>query len=171
MRFIANRRLILVLAGLAWLELSLLPFFSIRQIKPDFFLIFLAFYAFRVHWKHILTLAFLVGLIQDLLTNSFFGLETASYVGGAILLQFLAIRFNQDKLWIELASLFSFSFVTLLLFPLLSFAIQERQHWDEGIVMKPFLIALYTTAVGFVVFSVFEKWLKLVLRTKQYELF
>lgn len=94
MRFFSNKRLIFILVGLVWIQFSLLPLFSIGGIKPDFFFIFLAFYAFQIHWKPVVGLAFLIGLVRDLITNSFFGLETASIVGGGILLQFFAIRFH-----------------------------------------------------------------------------
>ncbi len=171
MRFFRNKRLILVLAGLVWIHLSLLPLFSVWGIKPDFFFIFLAFYAFRVNWKPVVGLAFFIGLIRDLLTNSFFGLETASMVGGTILLQFFAMRFDREKRWIQAASLFSFSWFALLLFSLAAFLIQRPYFLNEWTPVKTFLISVYTTAVGFVLFPFLEKWFGAALRQKQYELF
>ena len=58
MRFLANRRLILILFGLIWLKLTVSPALSIRSVRPDLFFIFLVFYAFRIHWKPIVPLAF-----------------------------------------------------------------------------------------------------------------
>jgi len=171
MRFLASKRLILILLGLAWLKSFFLPLCSIGGIKPDFFLIFLAFFAFQVSWKGIVRLAFVVGLIQDLMTNSFFGLETASYVGGTILLRFLAIQLDRDKPWIQLASLFAFSWFTLLLFVLFSFLVGEHYPIGEWLGVKTFLIAAYTTAVGFLTLPLFAKWLRPALESKQYELF
>ena len=171
MRFLSNRRLILVLIGLIWFELSFLPFFSIRQVKPDFPLIFLVFYAFRINWKSVVPLAFLVGILQDLVTNSFFGLHAASYMGGALLLQFLAIRLDREKRWIHLASLFSVSWFSILLFLLLAFLVQELRYWSEGMFLKTLLIAAYTTVVGFFILPLFEKWLSKPLQERQYELF
>ena len=171
MRLFSNRRLILVLLALIWSELSLLPFFSIGSIKPDFFLVFLAFYAFRINWKRIIALSFFVGLAQDLVTNSFFGLETASCVGGAILLRFLALEFDREKRSIQLVGLFVFSWLTLLLFMLLSFLVGEHYPFGEEAFVRALFIAVYTTAFGWLVFPVFEKWLKPALAVKQYELF
>ena len=171
MRFFPSRRLILILLLLAWVELSFLPACSIQGIKPDFFFSFLVFYAFRIHWKRVVALAFLIGLIQDLLSNSFFGLQTASYVGGATLLRFCAIRLDRNKLWIQLVSLFLFSWFTLNLYLGGSFLIQNYGVFDQWIFTKTFLIAVYTTAAGAFLFPLFEQWLKPVIREKQYELF
>ncbi|MBI4395224.1 MAG: rod shape-determining protein MreD [Candidatus Omnitrophica bacterium] len=171
MRFFSNRRIILVLAVFLWFELSLLPFFSIRQIKPEVGLIFLVFYAFRINWKSVVKLAFLIGILEDLITNSFFGLHTASYMGGALLVQFFAIRLDREKRWIHLASLFSVSWFSLLLYLLFAFLVQDLRYWDERIFLQTFFIAIYTTAVGFFLFPLFEKWLLKPLQEKQYELF
>ena len=171
MRFFPSKRLIFVLIGLIWFQLSFLPLFSVGQIKPDFFFMFIVYYAFRIDWKRVVSLAFLVGLLEDLMTNSFFGLETASYVGGAILLRFIAIRFERDKLWIQLASLFCFSWTALILFLVVSALIHGRFLLDEWGLVKTFLISAYTTAVGSLAFPLFEKWLRPALKQRQYELF
>ena len=171
MRFIPNKRLVLVLTALFWAELSLLPFFSIYDVKPDLPFVVLAFYAFRVNWKRVVIFAFLVGFIQDLLTNTFFGLHTASYVAGSLALQFFALRFDRDKLWIQMASLFCFSFLTLLIFSGFSFIVQEPSWFDEWFLMKLLGISSYTVLIGLVLFPLLDHWLKLVFSSRQYELF
>ena len=171
MRFAPNKRLISVLAVLFWAELTLLPFFSMGEVKPDLPSVLLAFYAFRVNWKRVVVLAFLVGLIQDLLTNTFFGLHTASYVGGSLAIQFFALRLDRDKLWIQMASLFCFSFFGLLIFSGFSFIVQEPSWFDEWFLMKLFGISLYTVLIGLILFPLLEHWLKLVFSSRQYELF
>ncbi|MBI1977591.1 MAG: rod shape-determining protein MreD [Candidatus Omnitrophica bacterium] len=160
-----------VLAILVWFELSLLPLFSILQIKPDLFLIFLTFYAFRIDWNQIIPLAFLLGIVQDLVTNSLFGLETASYVGGAMLLHFFAVRFDREKRWIQLASLFCVSWLILILFSVFSILMEGHRIPLEWVFTKTFLIAIYTTALGAACFPVFEKWLIPFFGPRQYELF
>lgn len=171
MRFLANKRLIFIVCALIWFEFSILPLFSLGGIKPDLFFIFLSFYAFRIRWKHTIQLAFALGLAKDLLTNSFFGLETASYTLAAILLQFLAIRFDREKPWIQMAGLFSFSWISLILFSLFALLIQTPYGFSEWVFLNTFLISLYTTALGALLFPAFEKWLKPPLKSKQYELF
>ena len=171
MRFIPNKRLILVLAVLFWAELSLLPFFLIRGIKPDLPFVVLAFYAFRVNWKRVVTFAFWVGLIQDLLVNSFFGLHAASYVLGSLALQFFALRFDRDKLWIQMASLFCFSFLTLFIFSGISFLVEAPVWSDEWFLFRLFGISFYTVLVGLVLFPLLDHWLKLMFPNRQYELF
>lgn len=172
MRFAPDQRLIFILLAMVWFELSWLPLFSIGQITPDFFFIFIAFYAFRINWNRVLTLAFFVGFIRDLLTNSFFGLETASCVGGALLLRFFVIRFDRDKHWIQLASLFAFSWFSLLLFLALEFfLIRKHLRLSEWNFWKAFLVSVYTTAVGSLLFPLLEKLPRSIFREKQYELF
>ena len=171
MRFLTDHRLILVLLGLAWLELSILPFFSVGGIKPDFFFVFLAFYAFRINWKHVVKLALVLGLVRDSLTNTFFGLETASCVAGALLLQFLALRLDRDKPWIQMGSLFCFSWTSLLVFSILALFVQAPYGMSETTPLRIFFVSVYTTMTGILLFPVFERWLKPSLRAKQYELF
>lgn len=171
MHFFPGKRLSLILLGLLWLEFSLLPILTVGQIKPDFFLIFLVFYAFRINWKRIVTLAFFVGLIQDLTTNSFFGLETASCVGASVLLRFVAIRLDRDKTWIQGLSLFCFSWLALTFFSLGASLTQGTLPADSSMVLKNFSVSVYTTAAGFLLFPLLERWLKPALYSKQYELF
>ena len=171
MRALIDRRLILVLLTLTWIELSLLPLLTVGGIKPNFFYVFLVFYAFRINWKRLVALSLMVGLIQDFMTNSFFGLETASVVGAAILLRFLAMRFDREKAWIQLASLFCFTWVALTFFSVLSLLVGERFLLDPKSLTQCALISVYTTGIGAVLFPWFEKWLKPALRQRQYELF
>lgn len=169
MHLFANKRLIFVLILLFWIEVSILPFCSIRGVKPDLIFIFIAFYAFQINWKRLVPLAFVLGMIRDLLTNSFFGLETASFIGGALLLQFFADQFYRER-WIQLLGLFLFSWFTLLLYSGFTL-ITEGHYFDERMLIETFFISLYTTLVGMVLFPFFETRLRRVLHVKQYELF
>ncbi len=169
MHLFANKRLIFILILLFWIEVSVLPFCSIRGIKPDLIFIFITFYAFQIDWKRLVLLAFVLGIIRDLLTNSFFGLETASFVGGALLLQFFADQFYRER-WIQILSLFLFSWVTLILYSIFTF-VTEGHYFNEWMLAQTFFISVYTTVVGAILFPIFEKRLKQVLRVKQYELF
>ena len=169
MHLFANKRLIFILILLFWIEVSVLPFCSIRGIKPDLIFIFITFYAFQIDWKRLVLLAFVLGIIRDLLTNSFFGLETASFVGGALLLQFFADQFYRER-WIQILGLFLFSWVTLILYSIFTF-VTEGHYFNEWMLAQTFFISVYTTVVGAILFPIFEKRLKQVLRVKQYELF
>ena len=171
MRFLPSKRLILICLGLIWLELSILPLLSIWQVKPDFFFIFLVFYAFRVDYRSLFPLAFVFGIAKDLLANSFFGLEVASYVSSSFLLQFLAVRFDREKRWIQLVSLFVFSFTSLILFSIFALLVQKQYGLNAQVMIKAFLISLYTTFFGFLLFPFLDRWLRATLRQKQYELF
>lgn len=170
MRLFANKRLILILALLFWIEISILPFCTIRGIKPDLIFIFITFYAFQIGWKQLIPLAFALGMARDLMTNSFFGVETASFIGGALLLQFFADQFYRDERWIQAVGLFSFSCFTLLLYSIFTF-VTEGHYFDEQMLSKTFFVSLYTTALGLILFPFLEKRLKHVLYVKQYELF
>lgn len=169
MHLFANKRLIFVLILLFWIEVSLLPYFSIRGIKPDLIFIFITFYAFQIDWKRLVLLAFVLGIVRDLLTNSFFGLETASFVGGALLLQFFADQFYREQ-WIQILGLFLFSWVTLILYSIFTF-VTEGHYFNERMLVETFFISIYTTAVGAILFPILEKRLKQALHVRQYELF
>ena len=170
MHLFANKRLILILIFLFWIEISILPFCVIYGIKPDLIFIFITFYAFQISWKQLIPLVFVLGIVRDLLTNSFFGVETASLVGGALLLQFFADQFYRDERWIQAVGLFSFSWFTLFLYSIFTF-VTEGHYLDEQMLSRTFFISLYTAVLGIILFPFFEKRFKGVLLVKQYELF
>ncbi len=170
MYLFSNKRLILILAFLFWLEISILPLFSIGRVKPDLIFVFLSFYAFQIDWKRLIPLAFVLGIVRDLLANSFFGLETASLIGGALFLQFFADQFYRDERWVQALGLFSFSWLTLILYAFFCF-VTDGHPFNEPILMNTFFISLYTTGLGVLLFPLFTKWFKHALHVKQYELF
>lgn len=168
---IADKRLVLIFLIVLWLQISFPKFSSLYQIKPDFFLIFLTFYAFQINWKKTLSLAVFIGLTKDLFSNSFFGIETASIMVAALLLQFCAAQLDRDKKTIQITSLFMFTLIHLFLFSILNFVVGGKWLLDQTFLIKCFLISAYTSMAGFVLFPFFERWLKYILHDKQYELF
>ena len=171
MHLFFNKRLILISLCLVWAELSLLSYLTIQNVKPDFFFIFLVFYAFRVDYRSVVTLALCFGLVKDVFANSFFGLETSSYVGGSILLRFLAAKFDREKQWLQMISLFMFSWFSLILFSFFALLVQKRYGFTPQVAVKAFLISAYTTILGALAIPLFDRWLGHTLRQKQYELF
>ncbi len=171
MHFLSNRRLIFALFVLVWFECSVPSFFQFRTIKPDFFLIFIAFYAFKVERKNVVVIAFILGLIKDLFANSFFGLETISYSLGAMFVKFLSDRLDRDKYVVAVPSLFTFSLVSLACYAAFAFASGVGQVFDLGVLWRIFYVSLYTTVFGLAALPVLEKWVKPGLGSKQYELF
>ena len=166
-----RRRIFIAILILIWFQFALLPYISIRNVKPDLFFIFLAFYAFQIDRKTLPMLGFILGLIRDLCSNTFFGLETASVLGGSVVLYFLAARFDREKFWIQIASLFTFSFLTLTLFAVLAMMIQPNYGLNEMVLSQILLITIYTSVFGVLLFPFLNKWLLRALSGKQYELF
>jgi len=156
---------------LIWLELSFLPLISVEWLKPDLFAIFLTFYAFQIDRKHLLILALILGLAKDLLSNAFFGLETICYISGTVFLQIISDQFDRDKRWIQIVSVFLFTFFTLTMFSSLMLLVQPRYGITFSGFIKICFVAIYTMAVSFVGFPVLQKWVSPVFRQKQYELF
>ena len=171
MRFFLSKRYLGVIAGFLWTELSLLPIVTIGSIRPDFFLVFLVFYAFRIDYRSVVELAFFLGLLRDLFTTTSFGLETASFVLGGVFLRSIAIQFDREKRWIQLASLFMCSWLTLVTFSVLALLIQSHYGLNSWGLANAFYTACYTTLAGALILPLFDKWFGLMLRQKQYELF
>ena len=167
----SNKRLIFVLLALMWAQISLISLIAIKGIKPDLFYIFLSFYALKIDWKRIVPAAFFVGLLRDLISNSFFGIETTAFVASALILQFFVTQFDREKKWIQLTSLFTFSWVNLILFFALSFFTTGHYDFLNQLWIRTFFISTYTTVLGFILFPILEEWLKSILYEKQYELF
>lgn len=166
-----NGKMVLWLALTVWFQMSFAPFLTWHGIRPDVTLLLLAFFAFFIDYHQLLLYAFLVGVLRDMLTNAFFGLETASLVVGALVLGQIAMRFDRSDKRIRWAGTFAFSFVTLLVSALL-FAVTSRENWWGNVsFLRSFLIAVYTTLSGFVFFPLFYWMFQIEPRVKQYELF
>ncbi len=171
MRFFASKRVILILLGLVWVELTILPAVAIYGIKPNLFFVFLVFYAFHVNYRSLVVLALLFGLVKDVYTNTLFGMETASYVISAALLEFVVLRLEREKTWIQWMSLFVFSWASVLIFSLLAVVIHKPYGVSVKVLRDSFFVALYTLFLGFAIFPLLSRWIRFGARTRQYELF
>jgi rod shape-determining protein MreD len=169
--FLTNRKLIFVFVGLLWAELFLCRIFLVRTIKPDLFFVFIAFYAFHVERKNVVTLAFVLGLAKDLCTNTFFGLEALSYSVAAVLFELVAVRFDRSKKIVQLVSIFLISQAALIFYAVFSLAIGISQGFAVTVPWKAFHISAYTALFGLILFPILERWVKPSLSAKQYELF
>ncbi len=163
-------KFILYFLVLVWFQLSIRPVIAIRGIQPNFFFILLAFYGFKIDRKSMPFLALVFGLIEDLFANTFFGLHTSSYVAGAIVLQFLAVRFDRDKGWIQMLSLFTAVLFSSVFFLVLGLFFQPNLGMSQLLLVSAIMDSLYSMLLSWILFPLFEKWLKPLL-DKQYELF
>lgn len=171
MRLFVSKRVLFILIGIIWFELTVLPIFSVGTVKPNLFFIFLVFYAFHIDYYHLVGLALFFGLAKDIFTNSFFGLETASYVSSAALLQYAVMRLDREKKWIQWSSLFVFSFTNLLIFSFLALFVQRKYGLSLPVLGQAFFVSFYTTLLGAVLFPFFGRWAVAGYKSKQYELF
>lgn len=162
-------RLIFVLFVFLFLTLAFVPFISIDGVGPDLFFIFLVFYAFHISWKTVPIPAFLIGLAKDILTNSYFGLETFSLVTASILLGLAASKIERDNAWLRYLVTFIFSVTAMSVFSVSFLILEGSPRLIAFSFARVFYVSVYTVFVSPLVFFFLDRLLK--VRSRQYELF
>lgn len=90
----------LVLASLV-IQVSLLPVFVLPPFKPDLLLVIMVFIALRTSFEVGAPLAWLLGLLNDVCSGLYLGLNAATF-----LITFLVIKGVSDRLYADSAILF-----------------------------------------------------------------
>ncbi len=100
-----NRRAALLFSGLVIasivIQTALLPVFIRSPFKPDLLLVVMVFIALRESFKVGAPLAWLLGMLNDVFSGLYLGLNAATF-----LFSFLVIRSVSDRLYADSAILF-----------------------------------------------------------------
>lgn len=168
---VLNRKVVLTSIAALWLQMSIVPFLAFQGVMPDVCLVLAAFYAFEIDHRHIIFYAFLLGFLRDLLTSGFFGLETASYVFGGLVLHQMAAQLDRHDERVQWAGAFFSSAVTLVMFVIFLAMAEENYRVSHLMWLKSFLIAVYTTLAAVVLSPLLRFVFQLKPLVKQYELF
>ena len=171
MRLFPNKRVGFIFIILFWCEISISSWLKIQQSRPDFFLLFLVFYAFRIEWRNLIALGLLLGLTRDFFSNSYFGLETASFVASAVILQWVVPRLDREKNWVHWGTLLVVSFFNSVLYLAFLSFVDFPVRINGGTWLQLLIIPVYTSVVGAVLFPLMDRCLVGKVATKQYELF
>lgn len=90
----------LVVASIA-IQVSLLPAFILTPFKPDLLLVIMVFLALRVSFETGAPLAWMLGMLDDVYSGLYLGLNAATF-----LISFLVIKRVLDRLYADSAILF-----------------------------------------------------------------
>jgi len=100
-----SRRAALLFSGLVLasivIQVSLLPVFIRPSFKPDLLLVIMVFIALRGSYKTGAPLAWLLGMLNDVFSGLYLGLNAATF-----LISFLVIKSVSDRLYADSAILF-----------------------------------------------------------------
>jgi rod shape-determining protein MreD len=99
----------IVVAALV-IQVSLLPVFILPPFKPDLLLVIMVFVALRTSFETGALLAWLLGLLNDICSGLYLGLNAASF-----LILFLLIKSVSDRLYADSAILFILTVVGVTL--------------------------------------------------------
>ena len=112
------------------IQTSLLPVLIRPSFKPDLLLVIMVFVALRGSFESGAPLAWILGMLNDVCSGLFLGLNAATF-----LISFLVIKSVSDRLYAESSFLFVLTVVGVTFF---NFA------------LNLFLLALFTTSPGIV---------------------
>lgn len=154
---VPKRKIVLLFFLVFFLSLYVVtPVVNVRGIGPDLWVLLLLFYAFRIDWKRSPLFAFSIGLLKDLLSAHFFGLETFALGASAILLSYVLGKVERDDPLIFTVSAFLFTLVYEWIvcagFALTSDAVPLLPYF----LARSFWSAVYTVAVFPFAFLVFQ---------------
>lgn len=117
----------LVLLSIA-IQVSLLPVFILPPFKPDLLLVIMVFIALRSSFETGAPLAWLLGIINDIFSGLYLGLNAATF-----LISFLIIKSISDRLYADSAILFVLTVIGVTL---------------AGFTFNLLLIVVFTTSPG-----------------------
>lgn len=124
----------LVLLSIA-IQVSLLPVFILPPFKPDLLLVIMVFIALRSSFETGAPLAWLLGIINDIFSGLYLGLNAAAF-----LISFLIIKSISDRLYADSAILFVLTVIGVTL---------------AGFTFNLLLIVVFTTSPG-IAYSMFS---------------
>ncbi len=162
-------RLVILIIVTTILQVTLIPYISLHNVKPDLFYGLFALLILQFSNIQTILLAFIIGFLKDLFANNLFGLEIISLLIPALILPFIVKKTDINNPLVRFIILFISSllaFFTLLT----SIAVIEKSPEVINIYfMKILESSLYTAIISFVLYY----FLKLFIpkKTEQYELF
>lgn len=143
-------RSFLIVMGLLLIQITFLPLISIEGIVPDILLIWVVYNAVRRGQTEGMVAGFVVGLLQDFASTSFFGLAALSKTIAGFLAGYF---FNENKIP-QLLGTYRF----LLIIAICSFAqnifyflilFQGSEHFSVSFVLLQSVLTMtYTASVG-----------------------
>ena len=164
-------KLVLWFVIILWLQMSVVPIITFFDLAPDLPLLLVAFVAFLVEPRKLVPCAFLMGLLKDLLSNSFFGLETASFALSSLALQQIINHFDRQDEWVQIWGTFLFSLCSLTIYVFVLSSVKDTGLGGGFTFTRNLLISGYTTLLLPVVFPCFKWIFGMKTSVKQYELF
>ena len=162
-------RLFIVIVATIILQTTCVPYFSINYIKPD--LCTALYISLLLRFPHLeaVLLAFFIGLVKELFSNHFFGLEIISLAIPALVFPVIIRKADIENHMVKFCIVFLFSLTSFFIY-LSSIIVAEHVYHARTLLFSRMLGAsLYTTIVALGVDWIVKKYIP--RKTKQYELF
>ena len=167
-----HHRKIALLGFLAlWTQMALAPILSIRDIAPDFVYLIFVFFVFFLSREQVIWWSIGIGLVRDLLSNTFFGIETIALVGSVLFLGQIVLHFDREDAWVQIWATFLSTLVGMLIFLFFVSLVQDTVSIGYTHFLKSVLIAVYTSILIPIVFPILRGYFHISSFVKQYELF
>ena len=93
----SKRKVVLAILTALLLEVAMFPMPHQEYFKIDFFIILLIFQAFYINREKTLFVALALGLLQDLFSNSLFGVGIFSYGVTSLYLMWMTKKFDRES--------------------------------------------------------------------------
>lgn len=122
-----------------------LEFFSVR---PDFFLILIVFWAFVIDRRISPQIGLVLGLIRDIFSAGYFGIETLSYFFVGCLISLLSLKVEKQSFWMRGATIFVFSLIHCVVYAFVDQFVVRETALPGSFWLASIAGSLYTALLG-----------------------
>ncbi|MBU1862813.1 MAG: hypothetical protein KKH94_04010 [Candidatus Omnitrophica bacterium] len=162
-------RLFFVAISVIILQATCVPYVAVGTIRPDLFCALFICLLIRHPNINAMYLAYIIGIIKELYSNNFFGLEITSLVIPALFFPTIIKKADIESYPVRVLIIFLFILSSLFVFICSLIITEGAYHIINSLVNKLLGIALYTTITALIMDHIIK--ICIPRKTVQYELF
>lgn len=166
-----SNKVIAYLFVLLIIDLCIAPALRIRMVQPIFLYLMIVYAGFNWDWGKSVHVAILAGILRDLTSSQFIGLETATLSGLAIVLETMLHKMDRESTTAKVMATFFFVYASCLTTLVIAWTARSGIGINAHTILHSFYTAIYTTAVMPVFFFITSGIFHDRSSLKQYELF
>lgn len=153
------------------LDVTVMPFVAVGIFKPSLLYLMILYAAFRWHWKKIIPMGILVGLLRDFMSSTYWGIETGILVLSSYALCLFVQKIERYSLLMRITTAFIFILTVLFLNLIAGGLAEGLTEISWNILLNAFGMAVASAFVMPLFFFLSALWFRDRSRLKQYELF
>lgn len=153
------------------LDATLMPALKIGIFQPSLLYLMILYAAFKWHWRTIIPVSILIGIMNDFMSTTYWGIETLILGASAYVLFLFVRKIERYSMMMRVATTFVFILIVLMLKLIAEGIAEELTEISWIVLLDVFGMALASALVLPLFFYLSSFWFRDSSRLKQYELF